>query len=151
VGKTGHKVLVVDDERTIADTLTLIFSKSGYDTRAAYSAEQALEIVAQWPPDLAIIDVVLPGMNGIDLAIVLRAECPICRLLLFSGQAITTDLLADAATKGHTFEILAKPVHPTVMLDTALQRLTAAKAKDTRETAASHGLSGAEVDEPPIA
>lgn len=55
-----HKVLVVDDERTIGDTLAVIFSLRGYDTRQAYSAEVALEIVAQWPPDLAILDVVLP-------------------------------------------------------------------------------------------
>jgi CheY-like chemotaxis protein len=121
VGKSRHKVLVNDDERTIADTLTVIFSGSGYDTRAAYSAEQ------EWQPDLAIIDVVLPRMNGIDLALLLKVQCPICRLLLFSGQAITTDLLADAATKGHTFNILAKPVHPTVLLNTALQMLTGAE------------------------
>lgn len=57
---SGHKVLVVDEERTIADTLAVIFSQGAYEARAAYSAEQALEIVAQWPPDLAILDVVLP-------------------------------------------------------------------------------------------
>jgi CheY-like chemotaxis protein len=145
-----YKVLIVDDERTIADTLSAIFSTSGYDTRPVYSAEQALEIVSQWPPDLAIIDVVLPKMNGIDLAILLTAESPKCQLLIFSGQSITTDLLADAAAKGRIFDILAKPVHPTVMLDTALQMLTAAKAKETRDAAASHGLS-LELDKPPTA
>jgi DNA-binding response OmpR family regulator len=77
-----NKILIVDDERTIADTLAVIFSQSGYETRAAYSSEQALEIIAEWLPDLAIIDVVLPLMNGIDLAILLRAQCPTCRLLL---------------------------------------------------------------------
>jgi CheY-like chemotaxis protein len=126
-----HKVLVVDDERTIADTLAVIFSQSGYETRAAYSSEQALEIIAEWLPDLAIIDVVLPLMNGIDLAILLRAQCPTCRLLLFSGQSITVDLLADAATKGYKFDILAKPVHPTVMLETALNSLVANQSTQT--------------------
>jgi DNA-binding NtrC family response regulator len=124
-----QKVLIVDDERTIADTLNLIFSAGGYETRSAYSSEQALEIMAEWLPDLAIIDVVLPLMNGIDLAILLRAQCPACRLLLFSGQSLTVDLLADAATKGYKFDILAKPVHPTVMLETALNLLVAKSAK----------------------
>jgi CheY-like chemotaxis protein len=95
----GHKVLVVDDERTIADTLATIFSKRGYDTRKAYSAEQALEIVAQWPPDLAILDVVLPKMYGIDLAILLAEKLPKCETLLFSGQALTADLLTEAEKK----------------------------------------------------
>ena len=67
-----HKVLIVDDEHTIADTLDAIFSASGYETRTSYSAEQALEIVVEWQPDLAILDVVLPKMNGIDLAIFLK-------------------------------------------------------------------------------
>lgn len=129
--ESRHKILIVDDERTIADTLAVIFSKSDYDTRAAYSAEQAIETIADWLPDLAVIDVVLPGMHGIDLAILLRAQCPTCRLLLFSGQSLTVDLLADAATKGYKFDILAKPVHPTVMLETALNLLVANQSAQT--------------------
>ena len=81
------RVLFVDDERVIADTLGIIFSNHGYVTRAVYSAEQALELMSDWLPDLAIIDVLLPGMNGIDLAIRLKAEYPDCRLSLFSGAS----------------------------------------------------------------
>ena len=100
------RVLFVDDERVIADTLAIIFSSQGYVTRAVYSAEQALELISYWLPDLAIIDVLLPGMNGIDLAIQLKAEYPDCRLSLFSGQALTGDLLELARQNGHSFEIL---------------------------------------------
>jgi DNA-binding NtrC family response regulator len=126
-----HRVLIVDDERTIADTLAIIFSQSGYDTRAAYSAEEALEIVAQWPPDLAILDVVLPKMHGIDLAVLLTTQLPKCQTVLFSGQALTAELLAEAAKKGYTFAILAKPVHPNVILETALNLLVANQSKQT--------------------
>ena len=124
-----HKVLIVDDERTITDTLALIFSNGGYETRAAYSAEQAIKIIAYWLLDLAIIDVILPQMNGIDLAILLTAQCPACRLLLFSGQQLTVDLLADAVKGGYKFAILAKPAHPTEVLETALNLLTANQMK----------------------
>jgi DNA-binding NtrC family response regulator len=129
VNETHHRVLIVDDERTIADTLALIFSSRGYETQTAYTAEQAIEIVAEWLPDLAITDVVLPQTNGIDLAILLTAHCPACRVMLFSGQAVTVDLLAEAAKKGYKFEILAKPAHPTVMLETALNLLAANQSK----------------------
>jgi DNA-binding NtrC family response regulator len=118
------KVLIIDDERTIADTFAQIFSGSGFETRSAYSAEQVLEIVVEWSPDLAIIDVLLPQMNGVDLAIVLTTQCPACRLLLFSGQAVTDDLVAEAATKGYNFDILAKPVHPTEILEVAQKLLS---------------------------
>ncbi len=120
-----RKIMVVDDEETIADTLALIFSSNGYDARTAYSAEEALELLEEWPPDLAIIDVVLPGMNGIEFAIFLRASYPDVHFLLFSGQPGTGGLLEEAKKKGHLFEILAKPLHPTFMLATVADMLSA--------------------------
>lgn len=113
-----HKILIVDDERVIANTLAIIFRDAGYDARAASSAEQALEVVADWCPDLAIIDVILPKMNGIDLAILLKAKC---QVTLLSGQVTTSDLLAKAKASGHSFEIVAKPIHPSVLLRVASQ------------------------------
>jgi DNA-binding NtrC family response regulator len=121
----SRKILVVDDEESIADTLALIFSSNGYDARTSYSAEQALEMLEEWRPDLAIIDVVLPGMNGIEFAIFLKASYPDCHFLLFSGQPGTGGLLEDAKRKGHLFEILAKPLHPTFMLATVANMLSA--------------------------
>ena len=120
----GRKILIVDDEPTIADTLALIFASSGYESRTAYSAEQALEMLEDWHPDLAVIDVVLPGMNGIEFAIFLKASYPRCQFLLFSGQPGTSGLLEEARKKGHLFEILAKPLHPTFMLATVSDMLT---------------------------
>lgn len=96
-----------------------IFENAGYEALGAYSGEQAREILQMWAPDLAIVDVRLPQMSGIDLAVLLRAEHPECRLTLFSGQAETADLLERAIKEGHTFEIIAKPVHPTELLNWA--------------------------------
>ena len=110
------RVLFVDDERLIADTSAIIFVNKGYEARAVYSAEQALELISDWLPNLAIIDVRLPGMNGIDLAIRLKAEYPDCRLALFSGQASTADLLELARENGHSFNIFAKPISPDELL-----------------------------------
>lgn len=120
----ARKILIIDDEPTIADTLAVIFSSSGYEARAVYSAEQALEVLEAWQPDLSIIDVVLPGMNGIEFAIFLKASYPTCQFLLFSGQPGASGLLEDARKKGHLFDILAKPLHPTFMLSTVSDMLT---------------------------
>jgi len=111
------KILIVDDEVKVSDTLALILSALGYEAKVAYSAEKAIETFAEWGPDLAILDVMLPAMNGIDLAIVLKSNYPRCRLVLFSGQPDTSRLLEEAWEKGYTFEILAKPLHPTFLLD----------------------------------
>ncbi len=113
------RVLIVDDERVIADTLVTIFAQRGYEARGAYSAEQALLEMEGWPPELVIIDVLLPAMNGIDLAIHIKSRWPECHISLFSGQAATSDLLDIAVKNGHNFDVLAKPVHPADLLDRA--------------------------------
>jgi DNA-binding response OmpR family regulator len=117
--KGSRRILIVDDETAIADTLALIFRMQMYEVREAYSAERAIEIIAEWRPDLAIIDVMLPAMNGIDLAIVLKSNHPRSQVLIFSGHSNTAKLLEEAGRKGHQFEVLAKPVHPTLMLERA--------------------------------
>ncbi len=109
-------VLVVDDESAIADTLTEILSRSGYAATAAYDGTDALETALLTPPELLITDVVLPGMSGIELAITIKRIFPDCKILLFSGQAATTDLLANAKNAGHHFTLLNKPVHPKDLL-----------------------------------
>ena len=110
-------ILIVDDDTAITETLSAIFEKHGYEVRCAHSAETAIEAIAQWEPDLAILDVMLPRMNGIELAMVLKANRPACHLVLFSGHTGTQALMEEAARKGNMFEILAKPVHPLFMLD----------------------------------
>lgn len=110
------KVLVVDDERVIADTLAMILNQSGFEARAVYSGEKAVELASTFAPDMLITDVIMADLNGIDAAIMIRALLPSIKILLFSGQAATADLLEKARAKGYEFEILAKPVHPQDLL-----------------------------------
>ena len=113
----SNRVLVVDDERCIADTLAAILCKSGYDATACYEAETALLQCESVPPDLVISDVVMPGMNGIQLATLIHDRHPHCKILLFSGQiAIALDMLEEARIQGRDFELLAKPIHPSELL-----------------------------------
>jgi CheY-like chemotaxis protein len=123
--KGRRRILIVDDESAIADTLQMIFQMQRYDARVAYSAERAIELIAVWQPELAILDVILPEMNGIDLAIVIKANHPKCHVILFSGHTNTSMLLEEAISKGHNFEVLAKPVMPEVMLERASELLRA--------------------------
>lgn len=109
-------ILVVDDECAIAESLAEILKRSGYRTKTAYDATAALDTALLNPPDMVITDVVLPGMNGIELGITLRRIYPDCKVLLFSGSASTTGMLEAATRVGHNFVLLTKPVHPTEML-----------------------------------
>jgi DNA-binding response OmpR family regulator len=110
------RVFVIDDERVIASTLGTILKLNGYDASSFVNPLEALEAARTGGPDLLISDVVMPELSGVDLAVRLKEQCPTCKVLLFSGQAATTDLLEGAREQGHDFQVLAKPIHPTALL-----------------------------------
>jgi DNA-binding NtrC family response regulator len=114
--KEAPVVLIVDDEKVIADTLSVILTRAGFITMTAYDGVTALHIASAITPALLISDVVMPGITGVELAIMLTKSIPDLKVLLFSGQAATVDLLEKARRGGHHFTALTKPVHPTDML-----------------------------------
>lgn len=112
---------VVDDEEIIATTLGLILNASGFEAVSFTKPMEALLAAETRCPDFLITDVMMPVLNGIDLAVQFKAIYPQCRVLLFSGAASTSALLDDARGQGHQFQILAKPVHPSELLSTLKQ------------------------------
>ena len=111
------RVLIVDDERNIADTLAMVFKLKGHEAIAAYSAESAVELIETFEPDIVLSDVIMGRMPGVDLAIYLSRARSECKVVLFSGQTATADLLAEASRKGHDFRLLAKPIHPERLIE----------------------------------
>jgi DNA-binding response OmpR family regulator len=106
------RVLVVDDERLIAGTVATILSANGFEAAEAYSGEEALEIARELEPDIVLTDVLMPRMSGVELGMRLREELPEARILLFSGQAATSELMRMARARGYDFELFPKPIHP---------------------------------------
>jgi len=111
------RILIVDDESVIADSLAMIFRANGFEARAVYSGERAMELAPSIEPDVLISDVMMRGVTGVELAIYVRQNFPSCRVLLFSGQSSTSDLIHAANSKGYRFDMISKPVHPQVLLD----------------------------------
>ncbi len=109
-------ILVVDDNEDAADTCAMLLEFNGYQVRVAYTPEQAMEMIAQLPPDVAVLDIGLPGMSGYELARILRAP-PYAyagRLLALTGYGQATDRAASERSgfNGH----LTKPVTPAKLL-----------------------------------
>ena len=80
-----QRVLVVDDERLVADTLTLVLGKGGFEAKAAYSANDALDRARKFRPDLLLCDITMPGKDGIALVNEIKRELPDCRFLMLTG------------------------------------------------------------------
>jgi DNA-binding NtrC family response regulator len=116
VPDTKPVVFVVDDEAVIAQTLAIILNQAGFQASAFDHPDKAIAARAELVPDLLITDVMMPGMTGVELAIHFRQAQPNCKVLLFSGQAATADLLEKAQEQGYDFDLLSKPVHPADLL-----------------------------------
>jgi DNA-binding NtrC family response regulator len=104
-----NSVFVVDDEYVIASTLAAILKVHGFSATYFTSPLEALDAARKKAPDLLISDVELPGLSGIDLAIQMKAQYPTCKILLFSGQVATLNLLEEARAQGYEFDFLLKP------------------------------------------
>jgi CheY-like chemotaxis protein len=120
------RIFVVDDEHVIALTLATILRNEGFDAEYFNEPLAALQAARSSWPNLLLTDVVMPRMSGIELAIQVRQDCPDCKVLLFSGQASTLDLLSEARRDGHCFDLLSKPAHPEVLLKAVKSLLTQA-------------------------
>jgi CheY-like chemotaxis protein len=122
-------ILVVDDERSIVDTVSAIFQRAGYWTRCAYSGDEAIAIASECRPDLLLCDVMMPSLNGLQTALRIKKSCPACRILLFSGHMAAAILLRDSAQaftdSGYRFELLAKPINPRILLHKVQEALQA--------------------------
>lgn len=118
-----RNALIVDDDRVVADTLGMILSGSGYDIRVAYSAEAAIDLLAHWSPDIAVVDILLPGMSGVDFAILLQSASPGCHVLLFTAFPAINGILETAQRKGYAWEVFEKPVPPPAILSRVAELL----------------------------
>ena len=102
------KVLIVDDEPSIRETLSEFVRETGHEAFAAADANEALEIVAQSRPDVVVCDIVLPGMDGTGLLERIRRIAPDAQVIMVTGEP-TVETAADAVRQG-AFDYLSKPV-----------------------------------------
>ncbi|HLH10070.1 MAG TPA: response regulator [Terriglobales bacterium] len=112
-GQDRAKLLVVDDEQLVADSLAAISRSKGYLVTARYRAGDGIAAAQSVRPCLLLSDVMMPDLNGIQLAIQVRNLVPECKVLLMSGDPHAAILVAQARERGHAFEFLDKLVDPT--------------------------------------
>jgi CheY-like chemotaxis protein len=122
-----QRVLIVDDDRMVADTLALIFRKSGFDSRAVYSADQALQCARELAPDLLLCDVTMPDRDGLALVCDITEEFPACRIIVLTAFYSNLKNVHEQASKlSRPVGILTKPCQPSELLRQAATLLETA-------------------------
>ncbi len=107
-GSRNHQILIVDDDRGLRDLHQENLEEAGFICYTASDGEAALEILAREAIDLAVIDIVIPGMSGLELFQRMKEQYPWVAVLFLS--AVDQMDVAVSHVKGGAFDYLVKPV-----------------------------------------
>ncbi len=114
---TDQRVLIVDDDVMVADTLRMVFAKNGYDSRTSYSANEGLLCAREFRPNLLLCDVHMPGRDGLSLVAEVMRELPDCRILLLTGFYANLGAIEQHSRNlARPVGILTKPCMPVELL-----------------------------------
>lgn len=122
-----YSILVVDDEAAVRDTLRCCFEDAGYDVHAVGSGEEALQRLRRVPSDVLLTDIVMPGIDGIEVLRRARVLAPRTPVILITGHA--TVETAVEALRGGAADYISKPFH----VDDVCQRVQAALTARQRD------------------
>ena len=108
--RTKGRILIVDDELVVRDSLGKWFTSEGYTARPAGGAREALEVIQQAEFDIALLDIKMPGMDGMELQARLKEADPDLTVIIMTGYA--TVETAVQALKHGAYDYITKPVDP---------------------------------------
>ena len=108
VDRKRRRVLIVDDDRGMTETLRDILLEMGHDVRVALCGLEALRLVREWRFDIAFIDIRMPGMNGVETLRRVKEILPDLRVVMMTAYALGE--LIDEARREGAEDILYKPL-----------------------------------------
>ncbi len=125
---SAPNILIVDDEKNIRRSVAMICSGEGYETKTAADSEEALKMLDAGGIDLALLDIAMPGMDGLSLLKEIKKKSPETTAIMISGNATLQN--AITATKEGAFDFIEKPITKEKLLisiNNALQSSTLQK------------------------
>ncbi|MFT5523283.1 MAG: two-component system response regulator HydG [Pirellulaceae bacterium] len=105
---TTSRILVVDDEPDMARGLRRILRINGYDVQIAHSGEEAIDRSREWPPDGILMDIKMPGIDGVEAYRQIRVMCPNAFVVFMTAFSS----LVDEAREEGAVDVLTKPLDP---------------------------------------
>src|SRR5579864_7662078 len=146
--KTKGRILVVDDELVVRDSLGKWFTSEGYAAHPVASAREALETIQQKEFDIALIDIKMPGMDGMELQARLKDADPDLTVIIMTGYA-SVETAVQALKRG-AYDYITKPVDPdelSHLVGNALEHKRASREvarlrESLQETLPQSGLIG---------
>jgi len=130
-----HRILVVDDELTVCKSIRQVLVREDCEVDMALSGEEALSKEAELPYDVMIVDLMMPGLSGMDLLKLLKARNPKARIIMVTGYPTMRNTLQ--AMQLGAMDFLPKPFLPTTLRNLVAAALEA--GDDKREGSGGAG------------
>ena len=128
--KPSHKVLVVDDEESIVELLKYNLEKSGYVVRTALDGVQAAEVAKKFLPDLVLLDIMMPKMDGVETCRLLRSIPELQKTFIIFLTARAEEYSEVAAFDVGADDYITKPIKPRALMS----RINAFFRRDTKKS-----------------
>ncbi len=118
ISGSSAKILVVDDEPNIVIALEYLLQREGYQVQKAYNGQQALDLLESWTPDIVVLDVMMPGMNGFEVARRLRqiSALELTKIIFLTAKGTQSDKESGYASGAEYYMI--KPFDNDVFVST---------------------------------
>jgi len=122
------KLLIVDDEVEICDFLKMFFEERDFNVEVAYNGTEALEKVGSFKPDVALLDIKLPGIDGLEVLTKIKEQYPHVRVLMVT--AIETSEKIDEALRLGADNYITKPLSLEYLENDVREKLKELSSKD---------------------
>lgn len=116
--KMAHKILVVDDDETLANLLVNLLEMNDYEAEKSFSGKQALGMVDEEQPDLILLDIMMPELNGFDVLAKLRNNPATAEIPVVIVSVLSDDLYLLEGWVRDTDGYISKPFDPKHLIDT---------------------------------
>lgn len=116
----NSRVLVVDDDPALTEMLTIVLRNEGFDARVAEDGTQVLPALAEFSPHVVLLDLMLPGMNGIDICRNIRADSDV-PIMMLSAKSESADIVEGLEAGADDYVV--KPFRPTELIARIRARL----------------------------
>lgn len=127
--KPTQKVLVVDDEESILELLKYNLEKQGYDVRTAAEGQEAVDIAKKFHPDLVLLDIMMPKMDGVEACRQIRAIPELINTFIVFLTARAEEYSEIAAFDGGADDYILKPIKPRALMS----RISAIFRRDSKK------------------
>ncbi|NMK96289.1 response regulator, partial [Staphylococcus capitis] len=141
MGSMRQRILVVDDDASLAEMLTIVLRGEGFETAVVSDGTQALTAVRELRPDLVLLDLMLPGMNGIDVCRVLRSDSGV-PIVMLTAKTDTVDVVLGLESGADDY--IMKPFKPKELV----ARIRARLRRNDDEPAELLNIAGIDIDVP---